>query len=846
MRSVLIVLVSLLGVGLTPSAVADSVHQTKGAFYDAFRQLDTDLPTPNSYRTASGAPGHEYWQQRADYDIEVTLDEQARRITASQTISYTNRSPDTLKYLWLQLDQNRFNPDSLDVRSQTAPAPEYFPDSPNTDVLTFGTLARHQTLADGNYGYTISRVADARGRALRYQIVDTMMRIELPSPLKPGARTSVALDYAFNIVNQPRAYARGGYEHFPDTDTYIYFMAQWFPRLAAYTDYAGWQHFAFLGRGEFALEFGDYRVAITVPADHIVSATGELTNPGRVLSATQQQRLRTAASADAPVFIVTPGEALANQASGTDATRTWVFEAENVRDFAFSSSRKFIWDAMGYQQTGGPDVMAMSFYPNEGEPIWSQYSTEAIVHTMEVYSRFSFPYPYPTSQSVNARKSGGMEYPMITSNGYRPEPYEPEEDDKTPSDKAEKPAAGETHPSVTYSRSVKYGLIGVIIHEVGHNYFPMIVNSDERQWTWMDEGLNSFLEYVAEFEWEENFPAYGEYANVLDYISGYMVTENQVPVMTQSDSVLQFGNNAYSKPTAALIVLRETVMGRELFDYAFREYANRWKFKRPTPADFFRTMEDASGMDLDWFWRGWFYSTDHVDIGISDVRYYQIATGNPDRDLPKARQQDARDRPEALTQIRNREAGLQPRLQRRPALRDFYNDNDRFAPSNKDRNDYQQQLKDLEDWERQTLERAIAEDQHIYFVDFENIGGLVMPLPLRITLASGAVQEQQLPAQIWRRSDRKVTRIMILPEPIVRIELDARHETADANYANNDYPRSMRRSQLALYKSEDEDRDLMANMLASLRKEQDSDGQAVPLTPSSTDVVEPVDAQQDK
>ena len=837
MRAVLLsCLVAISVVGAAPAA-ADATRQTKGDYVDAFRQLGVDLPTPNSYRSASGAPGHEYWQQRADYDIQATLDEKAKRLTASQTIRYTNRSPDTLKYLWVQLDQNRFQPDSLDSLSRTAPNPVWYPDSANTDVLTYGTLSRRAQLKEGKHGYQISRVADGRGRVLPYKVVDTMMRVELPVPLKPGARTTIAMDYAFNIVDQPRVFARGGYEHFPKSDTYIYFLSQWFPRMAAYTDYAGWQHFAFLGRGEFALEFGDYKVAITVPADHIVSATGELTNASRVLSAKQQQRLRQAAKADKPVFIVTPEEAKNNEASGTDERKTWVFEAKNVRDFAFSSSRKYIWDAMGYSQPGANDVMAMSFYPNEAEPIWSQYSTEAIVHTMEVYSRFSFPYPYPTSQSVNARKSGGMEYPMITSNGYRPEPFEPSEEDKAAAAKS-----GKELPAVTYSRRIKYGLIGVIIHEVGHNYFPMIVNSDERQWTWMDEGLNSFLEYVAEFEWEENFPAYGEYANVLDYISGYMVMDNQVPVMTQSDSILQFGNNAYSKPTAALIVLRETVMGRERFDYAFREYANRWKFKRPTPADFFRTMEDASGMDLDWFWRGWFYSTDHVDVAISDVRHYQIVSGDPDRDAATARAQDARDRPESLTQIRNREAGVQTRLQQRPALRDFYNDNDRFTPNNSDRNDHQKKLKDLEDWERKILERAVAANQHIYFVDFENIGGLVTPLPLQITFASGKVQQQQLPAQIWRRNHRTVTRIMIFDEPVTSIALDVRHETADADYANNHFPRTLQRSKLELYKRADDDRDLMAKMLATLREQPDGDTQAVPLTPSQTP--EPANARQ--
>jgi len=759
----------------------------------------------------------------------VTLDENARRISASEDIRYTNNSPDTLRYLWLQLDQNRFRNDSLARRSEaTAERIRGFDEvtSDARDVLTYDHLAREQAFADTPYGFEIQRVVDSRGKALRYTIVDTMMRVDLPQPLASGKRVDFTIDWAFNIVHEQPVSARGGYEHFPETDTYIYFLAQWFPRLAAYTDYAGWQHKAFLGRGEFTLEFGDYEVAITVPADHVVSATGTLQNPGQVLSAAQRQRLKQAETASSPVFIVTPAEAQENEQARDSGSKTWVFKADNVRDFAWASSRKFIWDAMGHRQDSAehPLVMAMSFYPNEAEPIWSKYSTQAVMHTMEVYSRFSFPYPYPTAQSINTWKSGGMEYPMMTFNGYRPEPLEADDQE----------TFVEGAPDRTYSRRVKYGLIGVIIHEIGHIYFPMTVNSDERQWTWMDEGLNSFLDYVAALEWEENFPAYYDDVNVLDYITEYMVSENQVPVMTQSDSILQFGPNAYSKPTAALTILRETVMGRELFDFAFKEYARRWRFKRPTPADFFRSMEDASGIDLDWFWRGWFYSTDHVDVSITALREYRIAGTDLEREAQLNRAEQAAEVPEALQQQRNREEGRKTWLERHPELADFYNERDRFTPSNKDRNDQADVLAALEDWERAALARAVEEDKFVYFVDFENLGGLVTPLPLRITDAQGAQEFVMLPAEIWRRSYRQVTRMMIRDTPIAAIELDPRHETADVDRANNDFPRRIEKSRIQLYKEEDTTRDLMKDMLYQLREAKggEGDGKPVPMEPA--------------
>jgi hypothetical protein len=809
------------------SVHADAIRQTKGDHYDAFRQLDVDLPTPNVYRTASGAPGDRYWQQKVDYKIKVDLDETARRINASETVRYTNNSPDTLRYLWVQLDQNRFSDNSIARRSETAfdvGGRRNLAEQDDNDALNFSAIARQQALADTVYGYDIKAVVDGRGKALSFTVVDTMMRVDLPAPLASGKSTSFRIDFAFNIINETKVSGRGGYDHFEENNTDIFFLAQWFPRLAAYTDYAGWQHKAFLGSGEFTLEFGDYEVEITVPSDHIVSSTGILQNPGKVLTAEQRNRLNKAETAEQPIFIVTPEEAAENEKTPSTERATWVFKAENVRDFSWASSNKFIWDAKGHKQAGArqPLVMAMSFYPNEAEPIWSKYSTQAVLHTLEVYSRFSFDYPYPTAQSVNAWARGGMEYPMITFNGYRPEKLEPDENDEVV----------EGAPDSTYSRRVKYGLVGVIIHEIGHIYFPMTVNSDERQWTWMDEGINSFLDYVSALEWEENYPSYAPHTNVLDYIPDYMVGDEQVPIMTQSDSVLNLGDNAYSKPTAALIILRETVLGRELFDFAFKEYSRRWMFKRPTPSDFFRSMEDASGVDLDWFWRGWFYSTDHVDIAISDVREYKIASMDPDLDYPLDSKEYDDKHPETLAQIRNREEGRKTWLQRHPEVADQYNQYDRFSVSNQNRNDYQDFIESLEPWEHEALERAVKEDKFIYFVDFDNLGGLVMPLPLKITDVNGASEFVTYPAETWRRDYHGVTKVLIRDTALASLELDTRHETADANYSNNNFPQRISKSRLQLYKDEEEDRNLMAEMLMKLRAVQggdDPDLKQVPL-----------------
>lgn len=757
------------------------------AFDDKFRQLDELLPTATPYRTASGAPGHAYWQQRADYTIRATLDEARRAITGSGQVTYHNNSPDTLHYLWVQLDQNIYKPDSDARRMITAPSREAWTRAKGAeDGMKFegmrGILAGREF--DG--GFKIGAVKTTGGQALKTTVNQTMMRIDLPTPLKPGEKFSFAIDWQYNINEQKVLGGRSGYEYFEEDKNALFEVAQWFPRMAAYYDVAGWQHKQFIGSGEFTLEFGDYDVSLTVPADHVVASTGELLNPDQVLSPAQRERLARARTSDKPVVIVTQAEAEAAEKSVSTATKTWHFKARNVRDFAWASSRKFIWDAQGYKKDG-TNVMAMSYYPKEGNPLWEKFSTQAIIHTIEQYNKFSFDYPYPTAISVNG-PVGGMEYPMISFNGPRPT-----KDKKT----------GE----ITYSKRAKYGLIGVVIHEVGHNYFPMIVNSDERQWTWMDEGLNTFVQYLAEQAWEENYPqTRGEPRAIVDY----MRSRNQVPIMTNSESLLQFGNNAYAKPATALNILRETILGRELFDHAFREYGRRWKFKRPTPADFFRTMEDASGTDLDWFWRGWFYTTDAVDISVDGISEVGVSTKNPETEKAWKKEQKAAE-PESMTSIKNK--GMPRRTDAHPELKDFYNEHDDFTVTNKDRNSYAEAMEKLEPWEKKLLEQG----KHLYLVDFSNVGGLVMPLILQIELKSGKKYIERVPAEVWRYSPKKITKVIVTDEPMVSLTQDPNWETADIDTSNNAWPRKVTPSRMELYKQEQGREDMMKDYNTPLK-----------------------------
>ena len=739
--------------------------QTPGAPY--FEQMDDVLPTPTETRLASGAPGPDYWQQQVDYEIKVTVDDEKQRLLGWEEITYYNRSPHTLDYLWVQLDQNSFRKDS--DRNRVASAPDF-------DKFSFKYFRSMLERENFEGGVNIEKVTDGSGRAIAHTIVDTMMRLDLKRPLESGDSMEIQIQWNHNINNAREIWGRGGYEYFEEDGNYLYTIAQWFPRMAVYNDVRGWQNKPFLGRGEFALELGDYEVSITVPADHIVGATGVLQNASQVLSSTQRKRLKTAEKAKTPIRIVNLEEADENIKEGTKKTKTWRFKAENVRDFAFATSRRFLWDAMGVDNGAKSRVLCMSYYPREADALWFRFSTHAVAHTLDVYGRMTFPYPYPVAISVNG-PVGGMEYPMISFNGPRAE------EDGTYTDKWAE--------DQRWDRS-KYGLISVVIHEVGHNWFPMIINSDERQWTWMDEGLNTFVQRVAELEWEEEYPSW---RGSPQSIVGYMTSDNQVPIMTNSESILQFGNNAYAKPAAALTILRETILGRELFDHAFQLYSRRWKFKQPQPADFFRTLEDASGMDLDWFWRGWFYSTDSVDIGIAKVREFQLDARDPDVEKPAAKALREEQAGPRLSENRNRAEGKLYRDNRFPEMKDFYSSYDVDEVTDEDRESFQEYLESLEDWEKEIL----ATKRFFYVVDLEN-NGLVMPVPLGVTYEDGSTERMDFPAEIWVKEAKRVSKLLMTKKPVTRLEIDPDFEVADSDRSNNSWPAEPVKSRFKLFK----------------------------------------------
>lgn len=730
-----------------------------------FRQMYQEFATPNVYRTAGGAPGHRYYQQKADYVMNITLDDAKQTITGEETITYYNNSPDKLEYLWLQLDQNMRAQDSDTKLIQTGTM---------SDKLSFDQLERMHNDFDG--GFKISSVTDAAGKAMKHTVNKTMMRIDLSTPLAANGKITFKIKWWYNINDRMKIGGRSGYEYFEKDGNYLYTIAQFFPRMCVYNDVEGWQNKQFLGAGEFTLTFGDYDVKITVPSDHIVGATGELQNMKSVYSAEHIKRWEQAKRETVnPVVIVTQKEAEENEKEKSITTKTWHFKAINVRDFAFASSRKFIVDAMTVKQNS-KDVLALSYYPKEGNPLWEKYSTKAVAHTVNIYSKYTFDYPYPVAISVHS-KSIGMEYPMICFNGGRPE-----EDG-------------------TYSDRTKYAMIGVIIHEVGHNYFPMIVNSDERQWTWMDEGLNTFLQYLTEQEWERGYPSRrGPAYKIVDYMKGDKA--NISPIMTNSESILQFGNNAYGKPATALNILRETVMGRELFDYAFKMYANRWMFKHPTPEDLFRTMEDASGVDLDWFWRGWFYTTDHVDISLEDVKWYQIDSKNPDVEFPKKRAESKADDERFIGNVRNKTEVKETYSERDPAILDFYNKHDEFEITSLDKEEYEKYLAKLDDNDRKLLNSGYQ----YYELTFKNIGGLVMPVIVEFTYKDGSTEEIRIPAEIWKKNNYEVTKVFPLPKEVTSIKVDPHLETADTDTFNNNWPRTVQPTRFELYKSGDNSR----------------------------------------
>jgi hypothetical protein len=752
------------------TVTAQDIRNNPGSNHgNKFEQLGTILPTPNEYRTASGAPGPKYWQQRADYDIKATLDEKNLMLHGAETITYFNNSPDVLTYIWLQLDENEHSttknagyPDGSSMGRAMTPA-------------MIDKLEEEKT--DNGLGVNILKITDVLGAKLKYTVNKTMMRVELPTALKPGQKFAFKVDWNYKITDRLTVAGRGGFEFFPEDGNHLFTMAQWYPRLAVYSDFQGWQHHQFTGRGEFALTFGNYKVAITVPSDHVVMATGACQNYPAVLSPAQLARWNKAQTSAEPVEVVTLEEAKKAEKTKATTQKTWVFNAENVRDFAFGSSRKFIWDALA-ANVEGKKVMCMSAYGKEAYGLYRPYSSKAVAHTIKTYSKFTIPYPYPVAQSIEA--SNGMEYPMICFN------------------------YGRTEKDGTYTEATKNGMLGVIIHEVGHNFFPMIVNSDERQWSWMDEGLNTYVEYLTEELYDNKFPSRrGPAFAIADYMK--LPKDQLEPIMTNSENIIQFGPNAYAKPATGLNILRETIMGRELFDYSFKEYARRWAFKHPTPADLFRTIEDASAEDLDWFWRGWFYSIDPVDIAIDTVKH---AVFDASAATPAARTMPARGlaKPEVnsfedISKIRNRnDKSIVFLTDVDTTLRDFYWRYDRgLEPYD---TVTKQPAMPMPAPEALTeAEKAKYANANLYEVSFLNKGGLVMPIILEFTFEDGTKETQRLPAQIWRKNENKVTKVFLTSKKAVSIQLDPMRETADIDESNNKWPNVAAPSKFALFKS---------------------------------------------
>ena len=759
MRLSILTLLTILSFGLSAQNTQNNPGSNHG---NKFEQLSSILPTPNEYRTASGAPGPKYWQQRCDYDINCELDEKNLTLTGRERITYRNQSPDALQYLWLQLDENEHS---------TVNNANYQGSNTMNRRMSPAALDKiEESYRDNGYGVKITRVVDSNGRQLDYVINKTMMRVELPKSLKPGQIFVFNIDWNYKIADRMTLGGRGGYEYFPEDGNYLFTIAQWYPRLCVYSDFQGWQNHQFTGRGEFALTFGDFNVKMTVPADHIIGSTGECQNYSRVLTPAQLARWRKAQTSKDVVEIVTLDEAKAAEKNNTTAKKTWHYKAKNVRDFAWGSSPKFVWDAMPVN-IEGRKVMAMSLYGKEAYGLYRPYSTKVVAHTIKTYSDFTIPYPYPVAQSVEA--SNGMEYPMICFN------------------------YGRTEKDGTYSEGIKNGMIGVVIHEVGHNFFPMIINSDERQWSWMDEGLNTFVEYLAEELWDNKFPSRrGPAAYITDYMK--LPKDQLEPIMTNSESIYQFGNNAYGKPATALNILRETIMGRELFDYAFKTYCERWKFKHPTPADFFRTMEDASAVDLDWFWRGWFYGTDNVDISIDEVKYFQLNTQNPtvEKQFNKSKNEN---KDLFIGDERNKTSISETVNEKDTTIDDFYAKRNIYAVDALDKKEYETFLAKIDPKDLELLNS----NKHFYEVSFSNIGGLVMPLIMEFTFSDDTKQVIRIPAEIWRKSEEKVSKVFILDKDVISFRLDPFLETADTDLDNNTWPKKVLPSRYQLFKQQE-------------------------------------------
>ena len=526
---------------------------------DPLRRIDRDdWPGPNPFRAATGAPGPDYWQQRADYSIAATLDTTTRSIRGTVSIRYTNNSPDTLRFLWVQLDQNLYRSGSKGAA--------VFASGPQTGPRSF------------RGGYDIVGL-QVNGRGTSGQIDDTMMRIDLDDPVMPrGGTVSIGMQYSFVIPD--RGSDRMG------RDSALYEIAQWYPRMAVYDDVRGWNTEPYLGQGEFYLEYGDIEYSVTVPAGFVVAGSGVLQNRHDVLPPAQVDRLARAASASSVVQIITADEAAAAKRRSVPGTRTWRFRAERVRDVAWAAAPDFRWDA-----TSWSGILTQAFYqfPKAGRA-WES-AAEQTQWSIRTYSEAWIRYPYPQATSV-AGPVGGMEYPMLAM--------------------------------VRYGSDDPTSIFGTLDHEQGHQWFPMIVGSNERRYAWMDEGLNT---YQNAFSTERRRPGSNAFPGYFENWKAIVEKGPQSPLMTPPDRIdtAALGAIGYRKPGAVLLALRDNVIGRETMDRAVREYARRWAFKHPTPADFFRTIENVSGADLSWFWNAFFYGTGVLDIAIDGVAMRQAA-----------------------------------------------------------------------------------------------------------------------------------------------------------------------------------------------------------------------------
>jgi len=721
-----------------------------------FRQMTDLLPTPNRYRNAAGAPGPDYYQNRADYDMSIKLiDSDKPQLKGHETITYINNSPDDLEYLWVQLDQNKRAPNSYT---------DQIKDDGSNVMLRPGKFISQYTNVGYKGGYHITKVTDNNGNPLPYTINHTMMRIDLPKPLKSKESYTFQIDWWYDINNFAEDWGRSGFENFKEDGNNLYIIAQFYPRMAVYDDVNGWQNLQFIQTGEFTLPFGHFKVNITAPADHILDGTGVLTNRKEVMSAKQYKRyLKAKKSFDKPVMIVTEEEARQHEKSFSKGYKTWRFDAKNVRDFAFASSRKFIYDMMAVKLPS-KTVMAVSLYPKEAQPLWEKYSTRTVANTLEQYSKHLFDFPYHKAISVNAFRQG-MEYPMICWNFGRP-------------DKNGK-----------YSNRTRNGMIKVITHEVGHNWFPMIVNSDERQWMWMDEGLNTFTELLAEQAFEKKLGfklnSRGYPKQVVPFMKGDQ--SKMHPIMVNSDLMYNRSMTAYSKPAAGLYMLREVILGQKLFDKAFKTYANRWKFKHPEPADFFRTLEDASAVDLDWFWRGWFYTTRVNDMGIAKVSKFYVT------DKPTQR-------------IKNMAKSYGMKVEDFPPFVSLITeDSPDFTPDLKSKKPLISRAKNLKSFLSENFTKDeikhIKTPKYFYRVEFEQKGELVMPIVLKLTYKDGTTGQMIYPAKIWRYNDKKVSKMIPSQKEIIKIELDPKNLTADIDQSNNVWPKKKQKSEFEKIKA---------------------------------------------